>query len=104
MVLLQEALHESHDDGIPGTSLAITSHRAAKEPLQWVATESNTIRAECLTASLIELLNRAFQQTVPTHSSRKREDASLSPTELALEEAVQGTSDPHTVITITAVL
>ena len=48
VALLQEALHESRDDGIPGTSLAITSHRAAKEPLQWETTESNTIRAECL--------------------------------------------------------
>ena len=43
MALLQEGLHESRDDGIPGTSLAIASHRAAKEPLEFVTT---TIPAE----------------------------------------------------------
>lgn len=75
MALLQQALHEAIEGGIPKTSspLATACCKTAEDLLVWIATEGNSARAELFTTSVIELLDKAFQQTAPVQSRAARE-------------------------------
>ena len=75
MALLQQALQEALDGSIPKTAspLATASRTAAEGLLAWIATEGNSVRAELFTTSVMELLDKAFRQTVPVQSQAARE-------------------------------
>ena len=75
MALLQQALHEALDASIPKTSslLAVASCSAAEDLLRWVTLESNAARSERFTTSVVELLDKAFQQRAAINSQAARD-------------------------------
>jgi len=75
MALLQQALREALDAGIPKTSspLAVASRSAAEDLLRWVTLESNAAKSERFTTSVVELLDKAFQQRAAINSQAARE-------------------------------
>ena len=85
MALLQQALREALDASIPKTSspLAVASHSAAEDLLRWVTLESNAARSERLTTSVVELLDKTFQQRAAINSQAARDKMWASTTAFA---------------------